>query len=119
MRTGIARGENHFLRAAALIVQYHGAHQALAQANRGFEGFGQALFLSALHHDTVHHRLDGVLEVLLEFRRFVQRNHRAVDARADVTLGAQPVEDVHVLALACSTKARNSMSFEPTGSSMT
>ena len=45
-------------------VDEFGQHAALGQAERGFDGVGQALADAFLDHQPVHHHFDGVLELL-------------------------------------------------------
>ena len=98
LRAGELGGEHQFL--ALWFVHEGDAGQAIGQAQRGLEGFRQAQLQVLAHLDAVHHGLDAVLLAQVQGRRLVQVHHLAVDAGADETLGAQFLQDVHVLALA-------------------
>ena len=103
LRAGVARREQMLLNLRLRVIferHRYSAYHALAERERGFEGFRQALRLVLAHHHAIHHRFDGVLDVFFQHRRFVQLNHLAVDARPHVALGAQVFENLHMLALA-------------------
>ncbi len=98
-RAGEARRKDHLL---GVVVIFHGRDQgdAIGQLEGGLEGFGQALLQVAADLETVHHDIDGVLLLLVQFRQLVELVQLAVDPRADEALGAQFIEHRQVLALA-------------------
>ena len=83
---------------AAVRFNRNGA--ALGVAQRGLEGFGDALLGIGAHLEPVDHDLDGVLDVLGQLGRRVDVVHLAVDAQAHEALCAQFGKKIHLLALA-------------------
>ena len=77
-----------------------GQDAALGQAERRFDGVGQALADAFLDHEPVHHHLDGVLELLAELGRIAQLDEVAVHPGAGIALGRQFLEEVDEFALA-------------------
>ncbi len=98
-RAGEARRKDHLL---GVVVIFHGRDQgdAIGQLEGSLEGFGQALLQVAADLETVHHDIDGVLLLLVQFRQLVELVQLAVDPRADEALGTQFIEHRQVLALA-------------------
>ena len=103
-RAGIARGKQLLGRGG--IVHVHHARQAIAQAQCGFEGFGQALLDVLTRAEAIDHRFDGVLHAQCELGRIVQLDHFAIHARAHQTLCAKLFEHLHMLALALADHRR-------------
>ena len=87
-------------------VEERDARNTVADAERGFEGFGQSLRGVGAHLDAVDDRFDRVLAPRVEFRRIVELDHAAVDASAHESLAAQFLEDFRVLALAVGDDGR-------------
>ena len=58
------------------------------------------------HHQAIHHRLDGVVLVAVEFGRILDLEHLAVDAHAHEAGLAHVLEDRLVLALAIHDQRR-------------
>lgn len=93
---------------ARVHLQREGA--AVGQAQRGLEGFGQALLEFRVDLDAIDHHLDGVLVVLLQLGQrvdlvdlgfgLVRRAAARADAEAHEALRLHRLEQVHVLALA-------------------
>ncbi len=73
---------------------------AVRMAQRGLERFGEPLFQFGAHFEPVDDHFDGVLDVLLEFRQFIDLVDFAVYPHAHEALGAQLVEQIDLLALA-------------------
>ena len=84
------------------LVEVHAVDddEAVGQAQGRFHRVGEALADAAAHDEAVHDDLDGVLELLLQFRRVLQAHGLAVDDGARVAVGFEFVEQVLVLALA-------------------
>ena len=81
-------------------------HAPLGEAERGFDGVGQALADRVVDGEAVDDDLDGVLELLAELRRFAELDRLAVDTCTRVALGAQFLEEVDELALASADHRR-------------
>ena len=97
-RAGELVREQQFL--ALRLVEEGDPRDALAEAERGLEGFGQPLLEIGAHLEPVDDRLDRVLALGIELRRGVELDVLAVDARAHETLAAQLLDHLQVLALA-------------------
>ena len=76
--------EQQFLVLFRFSARQDGNHQtAVAQLQGGFDGFRQSLAHLAFDDQAVHHRLDRVLELFVEFDAFFQLAHFAVDPGPD------------------------------------
>ena len=82
------------------IVHVRHPGHALAEAQRGFEGLGQALTQVGPHLEAIDDCFDRVLAAHIELRRLVQFDHRAVDPCAHEAAGLQFVDQFGVLTLA-------------------
>ena len=73
--------------------------ESIRQAQGCLDGIREALSHAFANNETVDDDLDRVLKLLLQLGRVLETNHLIVDDRARVTLGAQFVDEVLVLAL--------------------
>ena len=94
--------ENARIRSGVVRFEVHefGQDAALGQAQRRFDGVGQALADALLDHEPVHHHLDGVLELLAQLGRIAELDEFAVHPGAGIALGGQFLEEVDEFALA-------------------
>ena len=74
-------------------------HKTLRESSRRLDGLRQARAQVLLHHQAVDDDLDGVLELLVERRRLVERVLLAVHLDAREALVPQLLEELPVLAL--------------------
>ena len=81
-------------------------HHPVGQPQRGLERVGQAATQVVLHHQPVHHHLDGVLLGLGQLDVLGQLTKLPVDPDPHVALPAQVVEELAVLALAAAHDGR-------------
>ena len=75
-------------------------HQPAGQAERGLDRVGEPALGRRLDREPVDDDLDGVLELLVELRRVVERVGLAVDAGPAEALLLELAEQLDVLALA-------------------
>ncbi len=92
-------GREQMRRRILHIQRLHRDH-AVAQLQRGFKAFGQALLDVLARTEAIDHRFDGVLLAQRQRRHRIDFMQLAVHAHAHITLCAQLVEDLGVLALA-------------------
>ena len=97
-RAGEFVGEHEL--GALRLVHVGDARDTLAQAQRGFEGFGQALAQIRPHFESVDDGLDGVFAAHIELGRLIQLHHLAVDAGAHEAARLQFLDELGVFALA-------------------
>ena len=109
-RSGRRSSAEKIISSPRLIVHRRDQRDAVRQLQRGFKRFGQALLQVGAHFEAVDDDFDGVLLLLIEFRRLVEFAQLAVDARADETLGAQLFEDCEVFAFALAITGASSIS---------
>ena len=95
-RAGKARREH---RAHAVIRTFR-IHNAVGKSQGGLKGIRQPLLDPRLHHNAVHHRLDLVLQLLVERRDLIDLVELAVHFRARKTFALQFGEFFFILALA-------------------
>ncbi len=103
-RAGELAGEQHFGGLRSVHVDHGG--DALAELERGFHALGQALLEVLARAETVHHRVDAVLDPQRERRHLVDLVNLSVHPQAHVALRTQLVDHLHVLALALADHRR-------------
>ena len=101
VRAGVVLGEEHLL--AVDDVQHD---QPAGDLHGRLQRIGQALVHPLAHDQAVHHRLDGVLFVLLQVDFLVQFAHFPVDAHAHVAVALEVLQDLDVLALPAADHGR-------------
>jgi hypothetical protein len=87
-------------RGVGVDVHEFGQHPAFGQTQRSFHGVREALADAVLDHQAVHHHLNGVLELLAQFRGLAQLNQFPVHPGARVAFRGELLEEVHELTLA-------------------
>ena len=75
-------------------------HQPFAEAQRGFQGVGQATGDAVFDNHAVDDHFDGVLFVLVERDLVAKLVHRAIDAHPHETIGLQLTKFLAIFALA-------------------
>ncbi|MGY3264573.1 hypothetical protein ACVWZN_000646 [Lysobacter sp. HA35] len=93
-------------RSSLFVVQRLHDRHAVAEFDRRFERFGEALLQVFARTEAIDHRFDRVLTAQRQLRHLVDLVQHAVDAHAHETLCAQLVEDLRVLALALANDGR-------------
>ena len=103
-RTRESRRE--YRRRGFVVVHVDELGDAVAETQRGLEGFGETLLDVRRRTETIDHRFDGVFLAQRQRRHGIEFVQHAVDARADETLRAQLVEHLKMLALALADHRR-------------
>ena len=124
MASGCSLGQARFSENARMPVgvvrvevDEFGQHAALGQAERRFDGVGQALADAFLDHQPVHHHLDGVLELLAQLGRIAELDELAVHPGAGIALRGQFLEEVDEFALAAADHGASTWKRVPSSSS--
>ena len=94
VRAGKALAEGHGLPADHVYKQ-----QPFRERQHAFDGIREPSVDSGLHHKTVHHDLDVVLDIFIQFDLFRQLIHASVHPDTHVAAASGPLQHLDVLAL--------------------
>jgi hypothetical protein len=114
-RAGLAGGEQGLIGAGLLRLIGRETRGAARELERGFQGLRQALLGVGADAQPVHHDLDGVLLLGIDFRQRVQFVHAAIDAHAHEALAAHLFEHFDVLTFAIDDDRREQQDGEAVG----
>src|SRR5690606_22078249 len=87
-------------RLVQLVHRPHHAQHALAVLQRALHGLAQGRFVVGIDHQVGHRQFDGVFFVAVQARPGADRDEGAIDPQVRVALGAGPLGQVGVIALA-------------------